>query len=188
MRYNTRIRTNSRNELGSILAMKKYMFNHRRGKKISHVNNKGFSYMELMVAMVIIGIVGAAFTGVVFTSGKASDSHKLDLEALAIAQFIIEDARAYRDDKINGGTDNPSDKLGVMRAWRANSSSSTITDEDGVLEYSYDYNSDGFSYSIVAVVSASQQIGDIKLVNIQVSVKHEASQNPVILETNIKAS
>lgn len=137
--------------------MKKYMFNHRRGKKISHVNNKGFSYMELMVAMVIIGIVGAAFTGVVFTSGKASVSHKLDLEALTIAQDMVEEARAYRDeyDNLSGWT-------------RIGTHSKTI---------------DGYSYEISTEV---EDVELDELVNLKVSVRHSASSKPVVIETRIK--
>jgi prepilin-type N-terminal cleavage/methylation domain-containing protein len=65
-------------------------------------NQSGFSLIEVIVAMVLIGTIGAAFTGIYYTGIKASANSKQKLVALEIAQDKMEKIRADRD----AGTSN----------------------------------------------------------------------------------
>lgn len=65
--------------------------------KSAYLSNKGFSLMEVLVAMILIGIIGVAFSSAVFVANKASTDNNKRLQGLFIAQEIIEDLRATRD-------------------------------------------------------------------------------------------
>jgi prepilin-type N-terminal cleavage/methylation domain-containing protein len=130
-------------------------------------NEKGFSLIEVIVAMVLIGIISAAFTSVVFTGSKASTSHKLELESLMIAQDIIEEMRLKRDDGID------------LLDWRA----TKFTLDAGIWKTSI--TKDGYTYEVSAHIDDVSSSG-ADLMQVVIEVMYEGGANPVYLATRVR--
>jgi len=130
-------------------------------------NEKGFSLIEVIVAMVLIGIISAAFTSVVFTGSKASTSHKLELESLMIAQDIIEEMRLKRDDGID------------LLVWR----STKFTEDAGI--WKTNINKDGYTYEVSAHIDDVSS-SDADLVQVVIEVMYEGGSDPVYLATRVR--
>lgn len=59
-------------------------------------NKKGYSLPEVIVAIAILGLLGAMFSQISFSSLKARDVSRERLAALAIATSAIDEIKAYR--------------------------------------------------------------------------------------------
>ncbi|OEH84222.1 hypothetical protein BHU72_12525 [Desulfuribacillus stibiiarsenatis] len=113
--------------------------------------NQGFSLIEVIVAMVIIGIVGASFSSVVFTGSKASTSNKMKLEALMIAQDVLEEIRIQRDLSTNLETWRSTHFTLDNGQWKAIRTRDGIYFYDTILNLS-DYNGNRMKEVIVEVI------------------------------------
>jgi len=130
-------------------------------------NEKGFSLIEVIVAMVLIGIISAAFTSVVFTGSKASTSHKLELESLMIAQDLMEEMRIQRDQDID------------LLDWRA----TRFALDAGTWKSSI--TKDGYTYEVTAHVN-DLGLPSIDLIEVVIEVMYEGGVNPVYLATRVR--
>lgn len=58
-------------------------------------NNKGFTLIEVLVAMGIIMLIAMAFFGINNMSIKVNAKNEKDIQAMNIAQSVMEDVRGY---------------------------------------------------------------------------------------------
>ena len=66
-------------------------------------NRKGFTLAELIIAVAIMGLLGALFSEIVYSAIKARDSSRERLAALAIATSALDEIKSLR-----GAADTPS--------------------------------------------------------------------------------
>ncbi|WP_125152896.1 type IV pilus modification PilV family protein [Clostridium rectalis] len=66
-------------------------------KKSFIIKRKGFTLVEVILAMVIIAFTMAIFSKVIYTGFKASNSNKKKLQCIIIAQNYMEKLRGFRD-------------------------------------------------------------------------------------------
>lgn len=61
------------------------------------VNKKGFTLVEVIIAMAIITIVAATFYKVYFIAIKSTNAGKQRIQALTMAQSYLEEVKARKD-------------------------------------------------------------------------------------------
>lgn len=79
-----------------------------------HGSQRGYSFLEVLVAMVVLGIAVLAFAGLQIRALDTSGTSHVRAQAMSLASDLLERARAnvagaatYRDDDLYDGGDNP---------------------------------------------------------------------------------
>ena len=76
--------------MGQIFYLNQFMLVRRK-------NNKGFSIIEILVAIFIVGVVFVSFLGIIFFSLRSSNFVERANRANFLAQEALEAARSFRD-------------------------------------------------------------------------------------------
>ncbi len=74
-------------------------------------NKKGYSLVEVIVAIAILGILSAMFAQVSFTSIEARNNSRERMEAVAIATSAIDEIKSFRGNEDSGAIWNSVDHL-----------------------------------------------------------------------------
>ena len=67
-----------------------------------HRNKKGYSLVEVIVAIAILGLLSAMFSQITFSSLKARNNSRERLEAVAIATSAIDEIKSFRGNSDSG--------------------------------------------------------------------------------------
>lgn len=102
-------------------------------------DKKGYSLPEVIVAIAILGLLGAMFSQISFSSLKARDVSRERLTALAIATSAIDEVKAWRGEK-----DGPDEWVTIekLKKFLANDAAN---DRPGMLGY-YSHETDANSF------------------------------------------
>jgi prepilin-type N-terminal cleavage/methylation domain-containing protein len=69
----------------------------------------GFTIIEILVALVVVGLVGAASTATIATTGNLAGASAHYSEAVNLAQEVLEDLRTLDYDSIDDGSKQSED-------------------------------------------------------------------------------
>lgn len=105
-------------------------------------DKKGYSLPEVIVAIAILGLLGAMFSQISFSSLKARDVSRERLSALALATSAIDEIKAYRGVKDDGTSEWVS--LGHLKA-NFLAGTGDESEEAGFLGYAGEPNGNVFS-------------------------------------------
>lgn len=97
-------------------------------------NERGYSLPEVIVAIAILGLLGAMFSQISFSSLKARDSSRERLAALAIATSAIDEIKAYR------GQEDKANEWVSLAYLRTNFLAGDDSENTGKLDYYTDLN------------------------------------------------
>ena len=118
---------------------------------MKHYKTAGFSLMELMVVIAILGIVAAiaipAYTGYIATARMTEAKNNIAALRLAEEEFFLENNRYFYKSGTNTELSTESGGL-----W-------TATGSDGAVNFTYTVSALGNSYSILATGTGAKVLG-----------------------------